>query len=94
MIPRKLKFKTRCFKFKIVHNVLFLNAKLLKMHIVDTLLCGLCKEKSETPILLFSQCVVTRSYWEFLQEWLKPSLELPNLTPESALLGVTIPSRQ
>ena len=26
-----------------------------------------------------------------LQDWLKPSLKLPNLTPESALLGITTP---
>ena len=34
---------------------------------------------------------MTTSYWEFLQDWLKPSLKPPNLTPESALLGITTP---
>ena len=34
---------------------------------------------------------MTTSYWEFLQDWLKPSLKLPNLTPESALLEITTP---
>ena len=61
------------------------------MHIVDTPLYGFCKEENETPIHLFSQCVVITSYWEFLKEWLKPSLKLPNHTPESALLGITTP---
>ena len=61
------------------------------MHMVDIPLCGFCKEENETPIHLFSQCVVTTSYWEFLQEWLEPSLKLPNLTPESTLLGITTP---
>ena len=93
MIPRQstIESKMRSFQFKILHNVLFLNAKLFKMHIVDTPLCWFCKEENETPIHLFSQCVVTTSYWEFLQDWLKPSLKLPNLTPESALLGITTP---
>ena len=61
------------------------------MHTVDTLLYGFFKEENETSIHLFSQCVATTSYWEFLQEWLKASLKLPNLTPESALLGITTP---
>ena len=88
MPPRKstIESKMRSFQFKILHNVLFLNAKLFKMHIVDTPLCWFCKEGNETPTHLFSQCVVTTSYWEFLQEWLKPSLKLPNLTPESEQL--------
>ena len=61
------------------------------MHIVDTPLCGFRKEENETLIHLFSQCVVTTSCWEFLQECLKPSLKLPNITPENALLGTTTP---
>ena len=61
------------------------------MLIVDTSLCRFCKEENETPIRLLSQCVDTTSYWEFLQEWLKPRLKLPNLTPESTLQGITTP---
>ena len=62
------------------------------MRIVHTPLCRFCKEENEAPIHLFSQCVITTSYWEFLQEWLKPCLNLPNLTPESALIGITTPA--
>ena len=59
MLQRKstVEPKMRSFQFKIIHNVLFLNAKFFKMHIVDTPLCGFCKEENEIPIHLFSHCV-------------------------------------
>ena len=93
MLSRKstIESKMRSFQFKILHIVLFPNAKIFKMHIVDTPLCGFYKEENETPIRLFSQCVVTTFDWKFLQEWLKSSLKFPNLTRESALLGITTP---
>ena len=49
------------------------------------------REENETPIHLFSQCVVTTYYWEFPQERLKPSLKLLNLILEGALLRITTP---
>ena len=72
-------------------NVLFLNAKIFKMHVVDTLLCGFCKEKNETPIHLFSQMCDHNILLGISAGKLKPSLELPNFTPESALLVITTP---
>ena len=56
------------------------------MKIIDSPLCSLCREENETTWHLFSQCKVTIHYWRSLQTWLKPSINLPDLTPESALL--------
>ena len=77
----------RIFQFKILSNILFLNAKLFKMKIINSPLCSLCREENETTWHLFSQCKVIQ-YWRSLQTWLKPSMNLPDLIPESALLGL------
>ena len=90
LLPRKvtIESKMRIFQYKILRNILFLNAKLFKMKIIDSPLCSLCREENGTTWHLFSQCKVTTHYWKSLQIWLKPSINLPDLTPESALLGL------
>ena len=89
-LPRKVtvESKMRIFQFKILSNILFLNAKLFKMKIINSPLCSLCREENETTWHLFSQYKVTIQYWRSLQTWLKPSINLPDLAPESALLGL------
>ena len=77
----------RIFQYKILNNVLYLNKLLYKMKIVKSQLCYFCREQNETPIHLFWNCKVTLDYWSNLQVWLRPILNLPDLTPESALLG-------
>ena len=77
----------RIFQYKILNNVLYLNKLLYKMKIVKSPLCYFCREQNETPIHLFCRCKVTLDYWSNLQAWLKSILNLPDLTPESALLG-------
>ena len=78
----------RIFLYKILRNILFLNVKLFKMKIINSPLCSLCREKNETTWHLFSQCKVTIHYWRSLQTWLKPSINFPDFTPESALPGL------
>ena len=77
----------RIFQYKILNNVLYLNKLLYKMKIVKSPLCCFCREQNETPIHLFCKCKVTLDYWSNLQAWLRSILNLPDLTPESALLG-------
>ena len=67
--------------------MLYLNKLLYKMKIVKSPLCYFCREQDETPLHLFCNCKVTLDYWSNLQAWLRPILNLPDLTPESALLG-------
>ena len=76
----------RIFQYKILNNVLYLNKLLYKMKIVKSPLCYFCREQNETPIHLFCKCKVTLDYWSTLQAWLRSILNLPDLTPESALL--------
>ena len=77
----------RIFQYKILNNVLYLNKLLSKMKIVKSPLCYFCREQNETPTHLFCQCKVTLDYWSNLQAWLRSILNLPDLTPESTLLG-------
>ena len=78
----------RIFQLKILSNILFLNAKLFKTKIINSPLCSLCREENETTWNLLSQCKVTIQYLRSLQACLKPSINLPDLTPESGLLGL------
>ena len=80
--------KMRIFQYKILSNILFPNAKLFKMKIINSPLCSLCGEENKTTWHLFSQCKVTIHHWRSLKTWLKPSINVPDLTPESALLGL------
>ena len=77
----------RIFHYKILNNVLYLNKLLYEMKNVKSPLCYFRREQNETPIHLFCNCKVTLDYWNNLQAWLTPILNLPDLTPESALLG-------
>ena len=77
----------RILQYKILNNVLYLNKLLYKMKILESPFCYFCREQNETPIYLFCKCKVTLDYWSSLQAWLRSILNLPDLTPESALLG-------
>ena len=90
LLPRKVTIESKMsiFQYKILSNILFLNAKHFKMKIIDSPLCSLFREENETIWHHSSQCKVTIHYWKSLQTWLKPSINLPDLTPESALLGL------
>ena len=78
----------RIFQYKISSNILFLNAQLFNMKVIDSPLCSFCREEIETTWHLFRQCRVTIHYWKSLQTRLNPSINLPDRTPESALLGL------
>ena len=75
---------TRCFQYKIVNSALFLNGELFKMSFIASPVC-----MEETQIHLFGQCSLTLELWRKLQNWLRPSLVLPELTLKNALLGQT-----
>ena len=78
---------TRFFQFKVSHNTLFLNARLVHLNYSTTPLCSLCENCNETPVHLFCECPVTVSLWSDLKNFFSPSLNLDPLTPQSALLG-------
>ena len=45
--------KTRIFQYKILNNILYLNARLYKMDIVSSSKCSLCSKSKETTTHLF-----------------------------------------
>ena len=50
-------------------------------------MCSFCKTVPETIIHLFADCQITKMLWRRLKLVL-PEVDLPDLTPESAYLGL------
>ena len=50
-------------------------------------LCSFCNLKNETPYHLFYECSHTNSLWNQLRHFLSNSLNIPLLTPQSAIFG-------
>ena len=64
--------KLREFQFKILHNILYTNARLSKMNIptVDNALCSFCKNKEETLLHILHDCQHVQLFWEaFFMLW-------------------------
>ena len=59
--------KTRIFQFKILNNILYLNARLYKMGIVSSSKCSPCSERKETTNHLFFECRVSANLWSAIQ---------------------------
>ena len=54
----------RCFNFKIIHNVLYLNKKLFLFGQTQSPLCFFCHTKSQTTLLVFHKCLVNKLFLE------------------------------
>ena len=61
IIPRlaTIESSMRVFQCQLLNNALYLNAKLYKMKIIESLLCTFCHEHDETPVHFFVGCSVT-----------------------------------
>ena len=57
------------------------------MKLVETPLCSLCNNFTESAIHLFSECHSTQTPWNKLQHWLYPNIELLQLNLQNAMLG-------
>ena len=79
--------KTRIFKFKILNNILYLNARLYKMGTVSSSKCSLCSESKETTTHLFYECRVSANLWSAIQNHVQNNLCLPNLSDKNVHLG-------
>ena len=77
----------RAFQFKLLNNVLYLNKVLFKCGKSGSPLCSFCNVKDETPYHLFYECSHTISLWNQLRHFLSNSLNIPLLTPQSAIFG-------
>ena len=78
----------RSFQYKILYNILFLNKKLYLSEITKSPLCSYCNTNDETPIHLFCECNSTKSSWLQLNRHFHSHLKFPELTPQTAILGI------
>ena len=90
LIPHSISIdmKTRIFKFKILNNILYLNARLHKMGIVSSLKCSLCSESKETTTHLFFECRVSANLWLAIQNHVQNNMYLPDLSDENVHHGL------
>merc|ERR1711872_1048499 len=83
----------RNFHYKCAQNILSLNDSLSKIKrkddptqmIAENSKCSYCKTEKETLIHLFKDCPKVREVWSDSKQ--KISIDLPDLTPKSALFG-------
>jgi len=75
---------TRDFQYKILNRILFTNAKLSKLKLVESPLCTFCGKDEETPEHLFVFCQSSRAFWKEISSWLrKCGIDtLPDLTDQ------------
>ena len=82
---------TRMFHFKCTHNILYLNRQLHSMGLAETRLCSYCSGQDETIEHLFYECPKTLDLWTQIKQRLS-GLDLPDITPQSAYIGLPIDS--
>ena len=91
LLPHKTTINTkhRSFQYKILNNVLYLNKLLFKFGNVKSPLCSFCKSAEETIIRLFSESLCAQYIWHQIQIFLSGYITIPDVTPQSAILGFT-----
>jgi len=77
----------RVFQYKMLNNVLYLNKKLHQFGKKNSPLCSFCNVAEETPEHAFCECSYTQNLWNQLTTFLQPSIAMPPLIPQSALVG-------
>ena len=77
----------RCFNYKIINNVLYLNEKLFQFGKTQSPLCSFCHDEAETTLHVFHKCSVTKTLWNQLSLFFETDLDFPDLTPQTALFG-------
>ena len=58
LLPRRNIYNTylRCFQFKMLNNILYLNNKLYTSKLTNSLPCSFCKHENETTLHNFYSC--------------------------------------
>ena len=70
----------RCFSYKIINNVLYLNNKLFQFVKTQSPLCSFCHTEAETTPHVFHKCSVTKILWNQLLLFFVIDLDFPDLT--------------
>ena len=91
MLPRRVTMdsESRNFQYCVLNNIVYLNEQLFKINLSDNPYCSFCKSSYENVIHMFSECNVFQKIWSKLREWFSPELNLPALTPQNAILGIS-----
>ena len=76
--------KLRVFQYKILNSLLYLKKMLFRFGKAKSLVFSFTEE---TAIHLFSRCTLAQNIWPQTQTFLLNYLIIPNLTPQSAILG-------
>lgn len=80
--------KLRSFQLKLLHNILYTNAKLYTMGIVDTANCTLCKNAQETVAHLMYSCIEAKSLWnKIVFKWCS-KIGISNITEKDVIFGI------
>ena len=66
---------------------LYLNKHLYIFKLIDTKLCSFFNQDDEPVIRLFANCSKSKTLWNSLKEFFKDTINLPSLTPQSAIFG-------
>ena len=77
----------RNFQYKMLHNILYLNRKLYIFGKIGSPLCPICHSNEETVAHLFCECVRVSQLWSQLRTFFSTDLNLPLLTPQTAIFG-------
>ena len=90
ILPRLTTYNTylRYFQYKILRNILFLNKKLCLSGKTKNPLFSYCNTNDETPIHLFCECNSIKSLWRQLNRHFHSDLKFPELTPQTAIVGI------
>jgi len=56
-------------QYKIVHNILYTNKILHKMKKKEQPYCPYCREIDQTPLHLFVECAIAKSFWNNFTKW-------------------------
>ena len=91
LLPRKTAINTkhRSFRYKILNNVLYPKELLFKFGKVQSPLRSFWKSAEETIIHLFSECLCAQYIWNQTQIFFSGYITIPDVTPQSAILGFT-----
>ena len=77
----------RCFQYKALNNILFLNNKLYTSKLANNLFYSFCKHENETTMHIFHFCNSTRRLMSQLKLLLEPDLLIPYLLPHTAIFS-------
>ena len=73
---------------KILNNILFLNMFPFNFEKAQSPLCSFCNSADETPLHIFYTCNITKRLRNELKYFVSQYLYTPEITPQSALLGL------